>query len=111
MTTRTGIAIARYVRVSPRKVEQLLRVIRRETVKAALEMLSMTVKAASLPLSKTIKSALANMGKNIDPAKVVIEEAVVGKGVYLKRFRAGPQGRGMPYTRKTCHIKVKLKAL
>jgi len=107
----TSNAISRYVRISPRKVEQCLKVVRRKSVKAALDILSMTVKAAARPVSKTIKSALSNMGKNVDPARVIIDEAVVGKGVYLKRFRAGPQGRGMPYTRKTCHIKITLKSL
>ena len=107
----SNIAISKYVRISPRKVGQVLKFVRGKTVKAALDILSMTVKGATVPVSKTIKSALANMGKNVDSSKVIIEEAVVGKGVYLKRFRAGPQGRGMPYTRKTCHIKIKLKPL
>lgn len=101
-------ATAKYVRVSARKVKQLLDIVKRKTVKEALDTLAFTVKASSEPVSKAIKSALANMGKNADPSRAVVKEAVVGKGVYMKRFRAGPQGRGMPYTRKTCHIKIVL---
>lgn len=101
-------ATAKYVRVSHRKVEQMLDLVRKKTVKEALDKLAFTVKASSEPLAKVIKSAFANMGKTADPARAVIKEAVVGKGVYMKRFRAGPQGRGMPFTRKTCHIKIVL---
>ncbi len=99
-------AIARFVRYSPRKVNQILGLIRNKSVQDAFTTLSVTLKVSSEVVEKTLKSAFANIGKNADPKNIFIKEASVGKGVFLKRFRAGPMGRGMPYRRKTCHLTI-----
>lgn len=102
-------AVTRFARYSPRKVDQILSVIRKRSVQDALNILSGIVKSSTEVVEKTLKSALANMGKNVNADDVYIKEAIVGKGVYLKRFRAGPMGRGMPYRRKTCHLTIVLE--
>lgn len=101
-------AVARFVRYSPKKVEQVLDLIRNKSVQEALTILSFAVKSSTEVVEKTLKSALANMGKSAQPGDVYIKEAIVGKGFFFKRFRAGPHGRAMPYRRKTCHITIVL---
>ena len=101
-------AISRFARYSPRKTGQVLSLIRSKSVKDALDALSVIVKGSKELVAKTLKSAMANMPKGSAPEKVFVKEAYVGRGIYLRRFRAGPRGRAMPYGRKTCHLTIVL---
>jgi large subunit ribosomal protein L22 len=99
-------AHAKFVRYAPRKVNQILTLIRNKSVERAFDILAFTPKGATEFIAKTLKSAVANSGrlKNMNGLKV--KEAWVGQGPALKRMRPGPMGRGMPYKRKMCHLTV-----
>ena len=99
-------AIARFVRYAPRKVNQVLTVIRNQRVDKAFEILSFLPKNATELIEKVLKSAVANMGKLKDFSGLKIKEAWVGQGPTLKRMRPGPMGRGLGYKRKTSHLTV-----
>ncbi len=99
-------AIARFVRYAPRKVNQVLTVIRNERVPKAFEILSFLPKNATELVEKVLKSAVANSGKLNDFSGLKVKEAWVGQGPTLKRMRPGPQGRGLPYKRKTSHLTI-----
>ena len=99
-------AIARFVRYAPRKVNQVLTVIRNQRVDRAFEVLSFLPKNATKLVEKVLKSAVANMGKLKDFSGLKIKEAWVGQGPTLKRMRPGPMGRGLEYKRKTSHLTV-----
>ena len=99
-------AIARFVRYAPRKVNQVLTVIRNQKVDKAFEILSFLPKNATELVEKVLKSAVANAGKLKDLSSIKIKEAWVGQGPTLKRMRPGPMGRGLGYKRKTSHLTI-----
>jgi len=99
-------AIARFVRYAPRKVNQVLTVIRNQRVDKAFEILSFLPKNATELVEKVLKSAVANAGKLKDFSGLKVKEAWVGQGPTLKRMRPGPMGRGLPYKRKTSHLTI-----
>lgn len=99
-------AIAKFVRYAPRKVNQVLTVIRNQNVEKAFEVLSFLPKNSTELVEKVLKSAVANTGKLKDYSGLKIKECWVGQGPTLKRMRPGPMGRGMPYKRKTSHLTI-----
>ncbi len=101
-----AVAHARFQRISTRKVGQILDLVRGKSVLRAYQVLKFIPKAATSVIEKTLHSAVANAGKNIDPATLFIKQICVTPGPALKRFRAGPMGRALPYRRKTCHLTV-----
>ncbi len=104
-------AVAKYVPMGPRKIRQVVDLIRNRGVDEALAILRFTRKAASMPVEKLLKSALANAGKdpkvNID--KLYIERAYVDVGPSLKRSRPRAMGRSAPILKRSSHITVVLR--
>lgn len=104
-------AVARFVRISPRKARQVIDLIRGKGVDEALNILHFTRKSASQPIEKTLRSAVANMLNNegatkVDPEELVVKEAYVDKGFTFRRYRAGSMGRAMRMRRPTSHITI-----
>ena len=99
-------AIARYVRISSRKVKAVIDLIRGKSVKEAQGILMFTPKAASEPLMKLLKSACANAENNfgMDPAKLVVSEVFATPGPILKRMMPRAQGRAYRINKKTSHV-------
>ena len=87
-------AIARDVRVTPRKVRLVMDLVRGKNVNDALELLFHVNKAASDPVAKLIKSAAANATNNFGMAgdKLYVAEIQASDGVRMKRFE--PRGKG-----------------
>jgi len=106
-------ALAKYVRMSPRKVRRLADLIRGKNVGEALNVLHFTRKAASVPLEKALRSAVSNMlnldgSSKVDPDELFIKEIRVDEGVTLKRFRAAAMGRAVRIRKPTSHILIKV---
>jgi large subunit ribosomal protein L22 len=99
-------ATAKFVRYTPRKVNQVLSLIRNKKVEKAFEVLSFLPKSAATLVEKVLKSATANSGKLNDFSGLKVKEAWVGNGPILKRMRPGPQGRGMPIKKRTSHLTI-----
>ncbi|MDR3307000.1 MAG: 50S ribosomal protein L22 [Endomicrobium sp.] len=99
-------AIAKFVRYTPRKVNQVLSLIRNKKVEKAFEVLSFLPKSAAPLVEKVLKSATANSGKLSDFSGLKVKEAWVGNGPILKRMRPGPQGRGMPIKKRMSHLTI-----
>ena len=103
-------ATAKYVRISPSKVNLVLSTIRGKQVDEALAILKYLPNGASEEVYKVVKSAAANaennMGMNRD--ELVVSEAYANPGPILKRIL--PRGRGSMdvIAKRTCHITVKL---
>ncbi len=104
-------ASARYVRMSPRKVRQVVDLIRNKDIGEALAILQLTPRASSQVIEKLVKSAVANGENNfdMDPDSLYIAECYVDQGPTLKRIR--PRARGMAdrIAKRTSHITVVLK--
>ena len=60
-------AHARYVRISPRRVDQILMMVRGKSVAQAFTLLSLVTKGARPLVQKTLLSAFANAGKQQNP--------------------------------------------
>ena len=86
-------AIARYVRISPRKARIVVDQIRGKSVVAARETLQFINRAAAEPVAKTLDSAVANA-------------CYVDEGPTLKRFRPRAKGSASRINKRTCHITV-----
>ncbi len=101
-------AIAKGVRISPRKVSVVASLVRGRTVADALVILSHTPRRAAVPVAKVIKSAQANAdhNHNFRPDTLQIVEISVTPGVRYKRFRPVSRGMAHPYQKRTSHIKV-----
>jgi len=102
-------AVAKFVRFGPRKVGQVLNLIRGKSAEEALRILKFTPRSSALAVEKTLKSAVANLRSARDPGQMRITEAYVGQGPTLKRMRPSAMGRGAQFKRKTCHITIKIE--
>lgn len=102
-----AIAIAKHQRFSPRKVGQVLGLIRGKTVANAYNILPTVPRAAGIMVFKTLKSAFANSGA-ADAALMYVKEAWVDNGPVLKRVRPMAMGARGIYKRKTCHVTIKV---
>ncbi|MGQ9823508.1 MAG: 50S ribosomal protein L22 [Desulfotomaculales bacterium] len=104
----TAKAIAKYVRISPRKVREVVDLIRGKSVNEALAILKFTPKRASVPVAKVIRSAAANAEHNYDMDRdnLYIAAAYVDQGPTWKRIRPRAYGRANIIRKKTSHITV-----
>ena len=104
-------AIARYIRISPRKVNIVNDLIRNKPVGTAMGILKNTPKAASEVLIKLLGSAVANAENNfgMNPDDLYVAEAYANAGPTLKRIRPRAQGRAFRILKRTCHITIVVK--
>jgi len=103
-----SIAKARYVRISPRKVDQILMLVRRKSVAQALSHLRLVTKGARPLVEKVLMSALANAGKGQSPEQWYVDQAWVGYGPTMKRMRAHAMGRGATIRHHSAHMTIVL---
>ena len=106
-------AIARHIRMSPRKVRLVVDQIRGRSVNEAYAILQFSKKAASEPVGKTLRSAVANAqyraqddGEVLDVDELMVSRAFVDEGATLRRWRARAMGRASPIRKRTSHITV-----
>jgi large subunit ribosomal protein L22 len=106
-------AVAKHIRMSPRKVRLVVDQIRGRSVNDAYAVLQYSKKAAADPVSKTLRSAVANAqykaqeeGDVLDVDTLLVREVYVDEGSTLKRWRAAAMGRATPIRKRTSHITV-----
>lgn len=102
------LALAKGVRMSPRKVGVVVALVRGRSVADAMVILSHTPRRSALPVQKVIASARANAehNHNYKPDTLQIVEISVTHGPRLKRYRPAAHGRALPFQRRTSHIRV-----
>jgi len=101
-------AIAKGVRISPRKVGVVASLVRGRSVNDALTILEHTPRRSADSVARVIKSARANAehNHNYKPDTLQIVEITVTPGQRLKRYRPAAHGRALPFERKASHIRV-----
>lgn len=101
-------AIARYVRISSRKVKIVIDLIRGKRVSEAKAILAFTPKAASPVVEKLLDSAIANAENNLDLTRdsLVVAEVFANQGPTLKRFRPRARGSASRIRKRTSHITI-----
>ena len=87
-------AVSRYIRLSPRKVRQVVDLIRGKKIDEALAILKYTPKRASEVVTKVVKSAAANAENNLQMSKdeLFVTACYVDQGPTYKRYGPGPWG-------------------
>jgi large subunit ribosomal protein L22 len=105
-------AVAKWVRMSPRKARLVTEHIRGRSVPEARTVLAFTPRAAAREIEKVLRSAVANAeaNHNLRGDELVVSSAFVDEGPVIKRFRAAARGRGVRIQKPTCHITVTLVA-
>ena len=103
-------AIARYVRISSRKVRIVIDLIRGKSVREAEAILRYTPKAATEPVLKLLNSAVANAENNLELNRddLYVAEVYANQGPTLMRFRARARGRASRIRERTSHITIVL---
>jgi len=101
-------AIAKYIRVSPRKMKPIADLIRGKNVKEALAILKYTPRKGARIFLKVMNSAVANAENNHEMAleNLYVSQIFANQGPVMKRFKAGSMGRANPIKHRTSHIGV-----
>lgn len=102
-------AVAKNVRISPKKARPVADLVRDKSVTRAYDILENTHKKATEQIRKTIKSAASNLQQD-DPAAQAadmdIKELRVDDGQTLKRWKPRAMGRASPVKKRSSHITV-----
>ena len=103
-------SVAKYIRMSPRKVRLVLDMVRGMGVEEAVALLKFTPKSAAQPVLKTLESAAANAEENygLSRDELYVARATADEGPTLRRGRAGARGRYKPLLKRSSHITVVL---
>ncbi len=101
-------AILRYSRISPRKVRQVVDLVRGKDVEEAFHILQFTPKKAARIVARTLQSAVANAVNREEESAVeevlFVKEAFVDGGIALKRLRPQPRGAAGMILKRYSHI-------
>ena len=103
-------AVAKFVRISPRKIRLVMDQVRGRQVGEALNMLSFAPQRGARILKKLVNSAIANaeQNTNVDVDSLYIMRVYADEGPTLKRWRPRAQGRSTSIRKRTSHLTVVL---
>lgn len=101
-------AIAKYVRIAPRKIRVVIDLIRGKNVGEAFAILKHTPKVGSEVVEKVLKSAVANAEHNYDmnTDKLYVAAAFVDQGPTLKRIHPRSRGQAFKILKRSSHVSV-----
>ncbi|KAF3546522.1 hypothetical protein DY000_02006064 [Brassica cretica] len=101
-------AVLKAIKQSPKKVNLVAALVRGMRVEDALMQLQLTVKRASHTVYRVIHAARANASHNhgLDPDRLIIAEAFVGKGLFKKRISIHGKGKCGLMIRPECRLTV-----
>lgn len=101
-------AIAKYIRVSPRKARLVMDLVRGKDVGVAKGILRNTPQKAARLIEKVLDSAVANAENNHEMVAedLFISKCYIDEGPTLKRFRPRSMGSATRIRKRTSHITV-----
>jgi large subunit ribosomal protein L22 len=119
LETNQARAVAKFVRVPPRKARLVMDAVRGKYVSDALALLKFVPNFAAEAISDVIKSAAANAenGRPYDPDtekplpaldtdNLKVVQCFVDEGPRIKRIQPRAQGRAYRIVKRMCHITV-----
>lgn len=112
LTQAEARAVARYVKMTPRKLRLVVGLIRGKHVKEALQILKFVPKHGAKIVEKVIKSAVANAENEpykMDTDNLYISSAMVDQGPVLKRWIPRAQGRASAIRKRMSHVTIKVR--
>ena len=103
-----AIAIAKGVRIAPRKARLVIDLIRNKDVAEADRILANINKEAARLIRKVLVSAVANAenNKGLDKKNLIVKQAYINEGKTMKRMRFGSRGHVDPIKKRTSHITI-----
>jgi len=103
-----AVAIAKGVRIAPRKARLVIDLIRGKSVIEADKILKNINKESARMSRKVLVSAVANAENNLGLNKenLFVKEAIVNEGQTMKRMKFGSRGHVDPIKKRTSHIKI-----
>lgn len=101
-------AIAKYIRISPRKAREVVKLMHGKPVEEALAILRFTPNRGAAAVAKVLRSAIANAEHNYEMNRddLVVSRAFVDQGPTMKRFQPRAYGRANVRRVRTSHITV-----
>lgn len=104
-------AIARYVRIAPRKLRIVIDLIRGKAVGEAFAILKHTPKVGSEVIEKVLRSAVANAEHNFDMNvdELVVSTCFVDQGPTMKRIHPRFRGQAFKILKRSSHVTVAVK--
>jgi len=101
----------RNIKISQKKANVVAGLVRGKAVAEALDILKYTPKKSANMLYKVVQSAAANAEHNdgVTMDTLMIDQIVVNRAGYTKRFLPSIRGRVLPLRKPTAHISVYLK--
>lgn len=106
-------AVLKGIKQSPKKINLVAALVRGMRVEDALLQLQVTIKRAAKTVYQVIHSARANATHNhgLDPDRLLVAEAFVGKGFFKKRVSYHSKGRSGIKVRPECRLTVVVREL
>jgi large subunit ribosomal protein L22 len=109
-------AVHRYARVTARKARLIADAIRGKTANQAIEYLQFAPQRAAAFYLKVVKSAVANASQDesVNVNRLFLADCRADEGPLVNnrmRWRPGPQGRAMPFRKRTSHLIVAVREL
>ncbi len=101
-------AVARTIRTSPQKLNDVAAMIRGKKASKALADLEFSQRRIAGTVKKTLESAIANAENNhdLDVDSLIVAEAYVGKSITMKRFRVRGRGRSSRILKPFSHLTI-----
>ena len=101
-------AIAKSVRIAPRKARLVIDLIRDKSVIEADVILKNLNKEAARLIHKVLISAVANAENNLelDKENLFVKKAFIDEGQTMKRIKFGSRGHVDPIKKRTSHITI-----
>ena len=101
-------AVAKYVRIAPRKVRVVMDLIRGKSVAEAFAILKFTPKVGAEAIEKVLKSAVANAENNFDMNvdDLYVSSCYVDQGPTMKRIHPRSRGQAFKILKRSSHITV-----
>ncbi len=104
-------AVAKHVRITPRKMRIVMNLIRGKNVSEAFAILKFTPKVGAEVLEKVLKSAVANAEHNFDMNvdNLYVSTAFVDQGPTLKRIHPRSRGQAFKILKRSSHVTIMVK--
>ena len=102
-------AKARYMRVSPVKVRQVIDLIRGKDVNSSMGILTHVNKGCTKMVSKVLTSAISNAKqKGLSEEQLFVSKVIANQGPSWRRYRSAAFGRATGISKKTTHLTIEL---
>lgn len=100
-------AVARYIRIAPRKARAVVDLIRGKSIEEASLLLKYNQRVAAKTVAKVLDAAVANAAHNNRIRDgLYVSRVFVDQGPTLKRFRPRAMGRASRIHKRTSHITI-----